>query len=462
MKPSLRSLTPLLAALLSVASVSAADSTPSNPRTQARSTAEPAEIRRLAESKYLDGDLAAAMHFYRELSRLEPTPESKARALVHTAWLETLLDEPEAAFETLERALNVDPDLRVEARLFNEEFERIYLRARVQAIQEERHERARWQTEPTPAPGPRPRDVYQAAVGRLGQGRSDEALSLFQRAAALTYGSSTEAHLEIRRPALVHTGILFYARQQWADAATAFEAALELDRSDVSVWRNLGLAQLQQDDLPKAIEALLEAYTREPGTVDHALSLGTALVRAERWDDTVSWLDDATRHHPREALLWNHLALAHAARGATDRARQAWSRAIQVDSSLDGSLASRAALRLGLSYYEAQEWEAAERTAAEALESDPREAALWNLLGLAQQARGETIDARQAFLHACLHDESSARYRNNLGRAYAEVGNLVEAEEAFVHALTLEPGFDPARQSLARVRQQLSTAGGYR
>ncbi len=178
-------------------------------------------------------------------------------------------------------------------------------------------------------------------------------------------------------------------------------------------------------------------------------------MQAERWDDAASWIDDAVRHHERDAHLRLLLAEAHASRGSRERAASAWRAAMDLDDSLEWTHGRQAALQLALAYFASGHFEETEEISRIALEHHPSDAAFWNLLGLAQQAGGNLAEARDSFLKACDHDGGRAEYRNNLGRAYAAVGDLPQAEQEFIHALTLEPELPAAQANLAQVRKLL-------
>lgn len=414
---------------------------------------DPVYVRELAEGRYLDGDLEGAVRLYLEVAKLEVEPRRTSSALVNASWLQFLLGREELALAAMTAALRTEPQLQFDARLYSPEFEKLYLRARVLLARESTTVR------PAPAVAVEPpptgaKAVYRQAVERLEQGDDEAALGLLQRAASLTYGEN-EDQLDLRRAALLRLGLIYYGREQWGDAATAFEEAVGLERGDAAAWSNLGLSRLRQGELTAAVAAFREAYARRPDSLDNARNLAQALVRTQRWDDAVSWIEDAVRHHDRDAHLRLLLAEARAGRGSEQRAAEAWRAAMELDDSLDWGFGRQAALHLGMASLEAESFADAAAVSRLALDHDPADAAFWNLLGLSQQGSGQAAAARDSFLKACHHDEARAEYRNNLGRAYAAVGDLPRAEQEFVHALTLEPELPAAQANLAQVRKLL-------
>lgn len=414
---------------------------------------DPVYVRQLAEGRYLDGDLESAVRLYLEVAKLPVEPREKSGALLNASWLQFLLGREDQALTVLHAALRFEPDMEFDARLFSPEFEQVYLKARLMIVREGGYRPSEPQL-PVERPPTGAEAIYREGVDKLGRGDDDAALVLLQRAASLTYGAD-EGQLDVRRAALLRLGLLYYDRGQWGDAATAFEEAVSLDRSDTSAWKNLGLAKLNQGELADAIGAFREAYARQPGDSNNARNLAQALVRAERWDDAASWIADAIRHHQRDPHLWLLMAEAQTGRGARERAAEARRAAMDLDDSLDWTHGRQAALLLTLSHLEAERFADAAVLAKAALEHDPGDATFWNLLGLAQQASGRAVEARDSFLRACDHDAGRAEYRNNLGRAYAAVGDLPQAEQEFIHALTLEPELPAAQANLAQVRKLL-------
>ncbi len=449
--------TTLLLLSLGAASAPAQAASVQSAREIAPGTSEdPVFVRELAEGRYLDGELESAAQLYFEVARLTSDTAERSNALLNAAWLQLLLGERDDTLSTLRSALRVDPDIELDTRLYNSRFEKIFLEARSLSAPEVAATPPPIQpTSRVATPNPA-RRLYDQGVERQRQGDGDAALGLLQRAAAMTYADDS-SQLALRRTALLRIGLLYFERSQFSDAATAFEEAVGLDRSDVSAWKNLGLARSKEGDRTAAIEAFREAYARQPGALENARNLAQALVRDQRWDDAVSWISDAVRHHERDAHLRLLLAESQKARGAQDRAAESWRAAMELDDSFEWEHGRQAAIWLGVAHLEAGRNAEAASVSREALERDPRDATFWNLIGLAQQADGEAAVARESFRKACEHDERRAEYRNNLGRAYAAVGDLAEAEREFVYALTLEPDLPAAQSNLAQVRKLLSS-----
>ena len=418
--------------------------------------AEPVELLRLAEASYLEGDLATAERYYRRAANAAAEPSDRARSLLHAAWLEFSLGREESSLETLRTALRADPHLAFDASHFSAPFEQLYLRARVHIARESLHGtptgvRVAAATATEPRIDQQARTAYDQALSLIEEGRSEDALASLQRAAALTYGAESP-DLDLRRSSLLRSGLVYFERAQWDDAAAAFEGALALDSRDAEAWNNLGLARRKAGD-PAALDAFREAYVLEPTDNGHARNLAQALVGSERWEDAVSWLLDAVRHHDRDAYLQLQLGVAQSGRGASNRAHVAWRRAMEIDGSLDWEHGRLAAERLALDLYERGDFESTAEIAGRSLEHDSAQARLWNLLGLARHEQGNLAGARRAFQDACGVDGSSAQYRNHLGRTLAALGDLEGAEDAFVQALTLDPALSSAQTNLAQVRK---------
>jgi tetratricopeptide (TPR) repeat protein len=412
--------------------------------------------RSLAESRYLDGDLESAVHLYLQASRLSTNAGERTSALVNAAWLEFLLGDEEQCSAILRAALRTDPGLALDERLYTDDFMSVFLRARLAAVREGLGGSNAVQdvSLARAAPSDGPRVIYAQALQRLEAKDLEGALGDFQRVAALTLDGQGE-ELELRRKSLVRIGWIYLQRDQWGDAARSYDDALGIDRSDAETWKSLGLARLRGQELSGAIAAFREAYALDPADLSTAHSLARSLVQAERWEDAVSWISDAVRHHERDAELQLQLGRAYAGRGSRRQAEAAWKLAMALDDSSDWALGHSAAMRLALALFDNGSHPESARVSQAAIERRPGDARFWNLLGLAQQEAGEVEPAVGSFQRACEHDPDRAEYRNNLGRALAATGDLAEAERAFVVALTLEPDSATAQANLSQVRARL-------
>jgi tetratricopeptide (TPR) repeat protein len=94
---------------------------------------------------------------------------------------------------------------------------------------------------------------------------------------------------------------------RFEDAVSAATEAVELG-PDKETLRSLGLARLEADDMPGAVEALARAHDADPDDAAISADLSYALAAAELPDRALEVLDHAVKVNPRDPLLLGQLA----------------------------------------------------------------------------------------------------------------------------------------------------------
>lgn len=160
-----------------------------------------------------------------------------------------------------------------------------------------------------------------------------------------------------------------------------------------------------------------------------ALLNGERLIKEGKFEAAIAALTEATLQLPRNAQAWNHLGLANHHAGRANEALRAYRKALDVDLNLAparfnlGCLlleinqpAAAAAeftgfttlqpktldgwLRRGRAEMLAQQFEAAERSYRAALALNPKQAEVWNTLGIVQLFRARSEPRRAAERYA--------------------------------------------------------------
>ncbi|MEQ2007653.1 MAG: tetratricopeptide repeat protein [Limisphaerales bacterium] len=175
--------------------------------------------------------------------------------------------------------------------------------------------------------------------------------------------------------------------------------------------------------LPLAILTLLAACT-PPGP--RALLNGEHLIKAGKFNEAIAPLTEATVLLPRNAQAWNHLGLANHNAGRANDALRAYRKALEVDVNLAAARFNLGCLLLeigqpALAASEfaaytisqpkavdgwlkraraetlARQFDAAEKSYKAALALNPKQADVWNTLGIVQLYRNRVADSFQAF-----------------------------------------------------------------
>jgi tetratricopeptide (TPR) repeat protein len=203
-----------------------------------------------------------------------------------------------------------------------------------------------------------------------------------------------------------------YRNKNYADAIAIFEGYTE--RRPGNAWGHymLGLSAWKHGDLTKSEAAFEKALSIDPHHVKSLMNLSRVLLDQKRHDDAVARLTRAAEINSESADVFRLLGRTYHAQHKTDEAVEAYRRAIDLDERDAWSLNN-----LGLLFLEIQR-------ADEALP----------LLAGAVELRNDVPE-----------------FHNNLGMALEHTGRFKAAATAYAGALTSDPGYEKAKQNLARV-----------
>ncbi len=197
-----------------------------------------------------------------------------------------------------------------------------------------------------------------------------------------------------------------------------------------------------------------------PGTMERCLDL----IRQERFDEARATLAPIVAEHPRWQRAALLLGLAYFEEFRHGEARPLLERAIELDPATPDALAAR--LHLGWSLYYLGEPEAARARFEEVLRARPQEADAHFGLGLiafdaddveaAAGRLGTAIDLARRAGDAAVEGKARAR----LADVHVRKGNLDEARSELETAVRLRPDAYEAWYKLSRVLQRLGDAEG--
>jgi tetratricopeptide (TPR) repeat protein len=229
-----------------------------------------------------------------------------------------------------------------------------------------------------------------------------------------------------------------YARlEQWADAAGAYQAAIELDAESVTadVWRFLGQARYNSDQFQRAMDAFFKAVSLEP---DHQgyVWIARCMIELEQWIQAQSVLLGRLGQNPHDTETLELLAFVVSQQGD-------WRGVIDVYRQLITAAPQRTKYRIALA--NALVANGQNRQAIDVLEFawrvDRSSAEQINRL-LADLYLAEDMPQEAAASYAKLIaalDEPSAEDYYRLGAAYFQSGELPSAEKAFQSMRQADP-----------------------
>jgi tetratricopeptide (TPR) repeat protein len=185
--------------------------------------------------------------------------------------------------------------------------------------------------------------------------------------------------------------------EDYADAAVAYQQALEMDALNISYLEELAVAQVLSGQLASAVESL-ELRTRRvdvPAPRWVWTILGDCYLNDDRFEESITAFIQARELAPEEAGSWVDLAKAYAKAGQYAEAASCATRALGIEPGhLDASLLA------GYTLLQLDRLDDAARILNQAVTRHPENCLLLCLMGHLQQADGNTAEARYWFQRA--------------------------------------------------------------
>ena len=267
-----------------------------------------------------------------------------------------------------------------------------------------------------------------------------------------------------------------------AAAADAYRKVMRLDSGNVDAIINLGLSQLEMEQVDlaeRSAEAALALAPNHPRALNLA---GTLHAREKRQDAAGDAFrralaadpnSDDARHNLANSLLQGgdgEAALETVAPllGRRDPAKRhrllhgqillalkRYGEASEVVRELRAQFGKdEEVMLLEMSLYElSTDYFGVVDVAGELLERDPNNARVWNSLGSAYFQLDSVDKAAECYGKAVEIAPDHAEYRNNRGLAYSSRGHKAEAEQCYRKAIELNPGYAEAYRNLVAMRK---------
>jgi len=320
-----------------------------------------------------------------------------------------------------------------------------------------------------PPPATAPTDAAQAptfesAQNLAGRGRLDQAMTVLDKLAAQT---PEPAGVERLR------GVIFYQREQFAQAVEAFTKAVAQDPGDRESMELHGVSLFRMGHPGDAIPLLEKAHAAvERANIDPEYVLGLCYADVSRYDDARHAF--ATQYgfapdSPEAYLLAGRLFLRREMR---EQAEVQASKALQLNPSLPlaHKLLGEAALakgdaqsaireleaerkinpldgetydRLGDAYLRSGQYPEAQQALNRAVLLEPNATGPYILLGQTFLKLKQPIQALHYLDRAAKMDPSNYITHNLLGQAYKAIGQLAEANRQFKMVVDLQHQSEP-------------------
>ncbi|HYP08689.1 MAG TPA: tetratricopeptide repeat protein [Bryobacteraceae bacterium] len=126
-------------------------------------------------------------------------------------------------------------------------------------------------------------------------------------------------------------GMKALEEQRYQAAIDIFTKAAEADPKDYSAHFHIGLAQSLLNRDADAIASYKKVLELKPGLYEAQLNLGIVLLNAKQAAEAASSLEEAAKQRPKQFRPVYHLAEAHLAAGAPEKAIPHFQSAVEID-----------------------------------------------------------------------------------------------------------------------------------
>ena len=286
---------------------------------------------------------------------------------------------------------------------------------------------------------------------RLKQEKFDAALAALQSAEKLMPAGDTQGKATLYN----NLGLVFWSKNQPADAITAYQKALQFDKKASDAQYNLAFALLSQKryaDATPQLEALAKTSTDPAmqGTIYDAL--GEAYENQKDLGKALGAYKKAIELRPKEPSYPLHMALALINSNRKNDAVSYLIKVTELDPQSTDPQNAEAFLQLGAIHIERRKWSEAQDVLKRYVALRPADALGWFNLGVAYDYTGTAFnDALDAYGKAQKLDAKNAAIYNNVGRIHFKRGKNEEAIAALQKALELDGQSSDARHNLAIV-----------
>ena len=195
-----------------------------------------------------------------------------------------------------------------------------------------------------------------------------------------------------------------------------------------------GVERAKRKDNEMALAAFKRATEIEPDSAFAYLSAGSMLIRAQRWDEALTYLDLALKHDPSLAIAHSARAEVLAKRGESRAALEAVRTAIDMEP----ANAAHRVVRSCVLEYDRRMPEAL-REAEEASRLNPESVDALNRLAYLHAQMGRDEDALAAAERALELDPASSFGHLSRGIVFASLGRYDESLRELERAIELDP-----------------------
>jgi len=239
----------------------------------------------------------------------------------------------------------------------------------------------------------------------------------------------------------------------YRDVETLWRTTIERNPTAWAAWQNLGDVLLARGDAGEALKKYQKAYALRPEHPPLLNALGIAHRDLGNLVDAETFLGEGLNLAPEDFLLNQTMGSLLVSQGKHRQGEVLLRRALAANpksmvamDELGNSLRNQASVTGN----EAKFAEAI-KVFEQALATDPKNASVYNNLGLTYLAKGNLEEAERRFVQALNHAKFMAQAHQNLGEVQKRQGKLKEALQSFANAIQSDKKFAMAYCSAGEV-----------
>ena len=228
-------------------------------------------------------------------------------------------------------------------------------------------------------------------------------------------------------------GMSAWAKEEYAQASSAFREAIRLKPDDAKAWNWLGSTYHHQGKHADAIAAFLESVRIDPAAADPWASLGDVYRAQEQVEPALTAYRTAVQLDPEDRFAWRSLIDLCRDRGRIGEAVAALSDSLRARPDIARTWSAFGDLLLG-------QGRGSEAIVAyqEAIRREPSNAVTWIGLGRAHEDLGEIPRAITAYHEAIRLKPKDAQAWYGLGKTYAARGERGQVIEVYQKLKSLQ------------------------
>ena len=152
-------------------------------------------------------------------------------------------------------------------------------------------------------------------------------------AAIISFNDAIRINPSLRMPHL-RLASLYQSEGDYADAATQYEIAMQLDRYSANSAYNLGVCYQFLHRLADAATAYLKALDLQPTDSKANMNLGVVYLELGHPADATTYLQRATQLDPKSAEAWSNYGVGLDGIGQFAQAERAYRQAMELNTSI--------------------------------------------------------------------------------------------------------------------------------